>query len=70
MLEAAGEDKTAVFAGGEEAAVFTAGGEEAAVFEAGGEEAAVPRELVTSGQPREPFALARPPHCSGFSWRA
>lgn len=41
MLEAAGEDETAVFAGGEEAAVFTAGGEEAAVFEAGGEEAAV-----------------------------
>ena len=41
MLEAAGEDETAVFAGGEEAAVFTAGREEAAMVEAGGEEAAV-----------------------------
>ena len=41
MLEAAGEDETAVFAGGEEAVVFTAGREEAAMVEAGGEEAAV-----------------------------
>ena len=36
MLEAAGEDETAVFAGGEEAAVFEAGGEEAAVSVAKG----------------------------------